>query len=80
MALLIGSGGMDRQRVLDALHLTFERRGTHDLPANLVPPPADWQVPFRALAEEFKLPGGLAAVFADVQEFLNEVGSQRTDR
>ena len=79
MALLIGSGGMDRQRVLDALHLTFERRGTHDLPANLVPPPADWQVPFRALAEECRLPGDLAAVFADVQEFLDEVGAQRTE-
>jgi hypothetical protein len=80
MALLIGSGGMDRQRVLDALRLTFERRGTHDLPANLVPPPADWQVTFRVLAEECRLPGDLAAVFADVQEFLDEVGAQRTDR
>ena len=80
MALLIGSGGMDRQRVLDALHLTFERRGTHDLPANLVPPPADWQVPFRVLAEECWLPGDLAAVFADVLEFLDEVGAQHTDR
>jgi hypothetical protein len=30
LALLIGSGGLDRQRILDALRLTFERRGTHD--------------------------------------------------
>jgi len=80
MALLIGSGGLDKQRVLKVLHLTFERRGTHYLPASLVPPPADWHVPFRALAEECGLPGDLAAVFADVQEFLDEVGAQRTDR
>jgi len=80
MALLIGSGGLDKQRVLNALHLTFNRRGTHDLPASLVLPPADWQVPFRALAEECRLPGDLAAVFAEVQEFLDEVGSQRTVR
>ena len=51
LALLIGSGGLDKQRILEALRLTFERRGTHDLPANLVPPPADWEVPFHALAE-----------------------------
>jgi hypothetical protein len=79
MALLIGAGGLDRQRLLNALHLTFERRGTHDLPANLVPPPADWQVPFRALAEECRLPGDLAALFAEVQEFLNKVGATRTE-
>src|SRR5208337_2321080 len=52
LALLIGSGGLDKQRIMEALRLTFERRGTHDLPASLVPPPADWQVPFHALAEE----------------------------
>jgi len=52
LALLIGSGGLDKHRILDALRLTFERRGTHDLPAGLVPPPAAWQIPFQALAEE----------------------------
>jgi hypothetical protein len=80
MALLIGSGSLDKQRVLNAVHLTFERRGTHNLPASLVPPPAEWQVPFRALGEECRLPGDLAAVFADLQEFLNEVGAQSTGR
>jgi hypothetical protein len=80
MALLIGSGGLDRQRVLNGLHLTFKRRGTHDLPASLVTPPADWQVPFRALAEECRVPGDLAAMFAEVQEFLNGVGAKRTER
>jgi hypothetical protein len=78
MALLVGSGGLDRRRVLNALHLTVERRRTHDLPASLVPPPADWQVSFRALAEECRLPDDLAAVFAGVQEFLDEVRAQRT--
>ena len=78
MALLIGSAGLDRRRVADALHLTFERRGTHDLPASLIPPPSDWQIPFRVLAEECRLEGDLAAVFAEVQEFLDEVRAQRT--
>ena len=80
MALLIGSGGLDKPRILDGLRLTFESRGTHDLPAGVVPPPADWQVPFRALAEECGLPADIAAVFAGVREFFEEVLVQRSER
>jgi hypothetical protein len=79
LALLIRSGELDKQRILDALRLTFERRGTHDL-TSLLPPPADWQIPFQALAEECGLPTDVAAVFAGVQEFLEEVLAQRTER
>jgi hypothetical protein len=79
MALLIGSGGLEKPRILDALRLTFERRGTHDLPVGLVPPPADWQIPFQALAEECGLPTDVAVVFAKVQEFLEEVVGRRTE-
>jgi hypothetical protein len=78
LALLIGSGGLDKQRILEALRLTFERRGTHDL-ASLAPPPADWQIPFHALAEECGLPTNVAAVFAGVQAFVKEVLAQRTE-
>jgi hypothetical protein len=80
MALLIGSGGLDRQRILDALRLTFERRGTHDLPTGLVPPPADWQIPFQALAGECGLPADAAAAFAQVQEYIEEVLARRAER
>ena len=80
LALLIGSGGLDKQRILDALRLTFERRGTHDLPAGLVPPPADWQIPFQALAEECGLPTDVASVFAGVQEYLEELLARRKQR
>ncbi|MFN0106359.1 MAG: nucleotidyl transferase AbiEii/AbiGii toxin family protein [Bryobacteraceae bacterium] len=73
LALLIGSVGLDRQRLLDALRLTFEKRGTHDLPATLVPPPADWLIPFRALAEECGLPADVNAIFTRVQEYLEEL-------
>jgi len=79
LALLIGSGGLDRQRILDALRLTFERRGTHDLPAGLVAPPADWQIPFQGLAEECGLQTDVAAVFAGVQEYFEEVLTRRTE-
>jgi hypothetical protein len=80
LALLIGSGGLDKRRIRDALRLTFERRGTHDLPVGLVPPSADWQIPFHALAEECGLPTDVAAVFAGVQEYLEEVLERRTER
>jgi hypothetical protein len=80
VALLIESGGLDKQRIQDALRLTFERRGTHDLPASLFPPPTDWQIPFQVLAEECGLPTDVAAVFADVQEYLAEVLARRTER
>jgi hypothetical protein len=79
LALLIGSGGLDRQRILDALRLTFERRGTHDLPTGLVAPPADWQIPFQALAEECGLQTDVAAVCAGVQEYFEEVLTRRTE-
>ena len=80
LALRIGSGGLDKQRIMEALRLTFERRGTHDSPAILVPPPADWQVPFHALAEECGLPTDVAGVFAGVQKFVEEVLAQRIER
>lgn len=79
LALLIKSGGLEKRRILDALHLTFERRGAHDLPVALVTPPMDWQIPFRALAEECGLPTDVAAVFATVQQFLDEVKAGRPD-
>ena len=77
LALLIKSGGLEKRRILDALHLTFERRGAHNLPVALVPPPEDWQIPFRTLAEECGLPTDVAAVFAMVQQFLDEVRAAR---
>ncbi len=79
LALLIGSGELDKRRILEALRLTFERRGTHDL-ASLVPPPADWQIPFQALAEECGLPADVAAVFAGVREFVEEVLARPIER
>ena len=37
LALLIGSGELDQERIQDALRLTFERRETHDLPTDAGP-------------------------------------------
>ena len=80
LALLIGLGGLDQQRIPDALRLTFERRATHDLPLELVPPPADWQIPFRALAKECGLSADITVVFEGVQRYLREVLPRGTER
>lgn len=73
LALLIGSGGLSRTRVADAVHLTFKRRQTHQLPPALVEPPRDWQRRFLALAEECQLKGDMYAVFSAVEEFFESM-------
>ena len=47
------------------------------MPAGLVAPPAEWQIPFQALAKECELPADVAVVFAGVQAFVEEVLAQR---
>ena len=80
LALLIGSSELDQPRLLDALILTFERRGTHELPSDLVPPRPNWRIPFQALALECGLPDDLAAVFAGVREYFEELLATRPER
>ena len=73
MALLVGDGELDHRRTREALHLTFERRGTHPLPTILDVPPPDWQIPFQALAEECRLSPDIAAAFERVRKFFERV-------
>ncbi len=73
LTLLFRSGELDRRRVLEALHLTFERRRTHELPEVLPLPPADWQIPFAALSMECGLPTDLNAACVDLQAFFDLV-------
>ncbi len=80
LALLIGSGELNHKRIQDALHLTFERRTTHMLRAQLPSPPVDWQRPFQALARECGISTDIAAVFAGVQAYLEDVLAHRSER
>jgi hypothetical protein len=73
LALLIADNQLDRRRVINALRLTFDRRGTHALPTSLSVPPPEWQTTFRALAEECGLQTDIAAVFDNVREFIENV-------
>jgi hypothetical protein len=45
LALLSGSGDLNSQRLLDALQLTFARRATYAMPAELTALPTESQAP-----------------------------------
>lgn len=77
LVLLIGAGGMDSQRIRDALRLTFERGRTHNLPDRLNPPPETWRVPFQSLAAECGLSADVATAFVQVAQYLGSVLTHR---
>ena len=78
LALLIGPGELDEAKLLEALRLTFDRRKTHALPSVLEPPPAEWQIPFAAVAPECGVSTDLALVFNRVREYLESVISKNS--
>jgi hypothetical protein len=80
LALLIGDDRLDRRRVVNALHLTFARRGTHALPQSLSALPEDWQTSFRALADECGLETDIAAVFENVGTFFDNVQTGKMEQ
>jgi hypothetical protein len=64
MVLLIQSGTLDVSLATEALRRTFDRRGTHLIPAALEPPPPDWSTPFERLADECQLDHSVSKAFA----------------
>ncbi len=77
MLLLIESATLHRDKVSDAIRITFERRRTHSLPKALPQPPADWEKPYDALAKECGFSGRVNDGFAILEKFLSEAGILR---
>jgi hypothetical protein len=77
MALLIQSGTLDRNRVTEAIRITFERRKTHPLPNVLPAPPAEWQKPYEALARECGLSGQAEDAFETLRRFAESITGAR---
>ena len=69
MALLIRSGTLQLERVVQALHATFDLRATHSVPKALDPPLADWDAPFSRLASECHLELTARDAFRVLSEF-----------
>lgn len=70
MALLIQMGHIDRQKLDEAVRLTFTRRGTHHLPSEPPQPPDTWQGPYARLAEECGLDWSMERSVQAVAELL----------
>lgn len=73
MVLLIQSATLDRNKVSEAIRVTFERRKTHALPNALSAPPAEWQKPYEALARECGLSGKVEGAFETLRTFAESI-------
>jgi hypothetical protein len=67
MVLLIERGGLDREAIRDAVLRTFGHRKRHDVPRELLPPPAAWALEYPAMAAEA---GITATTTADAFDML----------
>jgi hypothetical protein len=73
MVLLIESATLARNKVAEAIRITFERRNTHTLPNTLPAPPAEWQRPYEALARECGLSGQVGDALALLRRFMEPI-------
>lgn len=71
MALLIRLGTLDKERLIESIHKTFDQRNTHKLPSQLPEPPPNWETPYEELSKECGLPWSL-------QEAIQIIGSYIT--
>ena len=61
---------IDRQKLNEAVSLTFNRRGTHDLPPEPPQPPEIWQRHYARLADECGLNWSMEESVQAVAELL----------
>lgn len=73
LILLIERTGLDVARLPEAIHETFQRRKTHDVPSALILPPASWAGPFSKMAVECNLEPDMRKHFDVVAQFLNRL-------
>lgn len=73
MVLLIESATLARNKVAEAIRVTFERRNTHTLPNMLPDPPTEWQKPYRVFARECGLSGEVKDAFHILRTFAEPI-------
>jgi hypothetical protein len=57
----------------EAIHDTFQRRKTHDIPATLTVPPTSWSVPFAELAQECGMNTEINLQFNVIKRFVGRL-------
>jgi len=73
MVLLIWEQKLDPEKTAAAIRATFAKRGTHEVPKTLAPPPREWEPVFNELGKECHLDLTLQEAFAAVQEFTGKL-------
>lgn len=73
LALIVELSPLKAATLRDAIEATFARRATHDPPAQLPFPPADWLVPFRRLAETVGVTPSLEGSHAAAAALLDPI-------
>lgn len=73
LVLLIERTGMNAARLPKAIHETFQRRKTHDIPPALAAPPASWSKPFSEMAAECGLAPKMEGQFEVVARFFSSL-------
>ena len=73
LVLLIGQTKLDTTRLPKAIRETFQRRKTHEIPGNLIPPPASWFTTFAEMAAECGLEPDIEKHFSTVEQFYKKL-------
>ena len=73
LVLLIERIRLDAVRLPKAIHETFQRRKTHNVPSSLIPPPASWIGPFAEMATECNLEPDMKKHFGVVVQFFSRL-------
>lgn len=75
LVLLIERTKLDTARLPKAIHETFQRRKTHEIPSALIPPPTSWSSPFSEMAAECGLEPDMEKQFGVVVQFFRKLSS-----
>ena len=73
LILLIEQTKLDTARLPKSIRETFQRRNTHEIPADLVSPPASWSRPFAEMAAECGLEPDIGKHFSVVTQFFRKL-------
>lgn len=68
LILLIERGSLSPDRIRSAVEATFERRATHAIPRDVLPPPREWARSFAALVAECDLDQTLDGAYERVRD------------
>lgn len=77
LALISELSHLDAATLRREIAAVFARRETRPIPSSLPPPPVDWTVPFRRLAEETGMPAELAAGHRTAAALLDPILDNR---